>query len=380
MAAVLLLAPAAPGQVVLSGNENKIDLTSGGPKVVPNAKPDTLSILDFAKFPPTVTTLADVPNSVVGPPSNIAVSPDGRLALVANSLKVDASAPAGWVPESYVHVVELGPTPRVVGRAATGRQPSGLSFTPDGRHALVADRAAGTITVLAVDGMKVTPAQTLKVCEPADGVADVAVSPDGRTALASVQKGGHLAVLTIDGAGKVAATGQKISVAGQPYRVVVTPDGELAVTAGSGAGNGVDVDALTVIDLKTGPRPRAVDYVAVGAVPESLEVSPDGRLVAVVVMDGSNLAADHPLHADPAAVVILERRGRSFARVQRLPVGRIVEGVAFTGDGKHLLVQCHADRTIWVFRVTADGRAEDTGHRVTVPGMPSSMRAVPARR
>lgn len=380
LAAGLLFPAAAPAQIVVSGNESKIDITSGGPKVVANAPPDTLSILDFSEFPPKVTTLADVPNSVVGPPSNIAISPDGKLALVANSLKLDPAAAAGWVPEAFVHVVELGPTPKLVGRAATGLQPSGLSFTPDGRFALVADRTAGTVTVLAVDGTKVTPAQTVKVCEPADSISDVAISPDGRLALASMQKGGYLAALSIDAAGKVAATGQKISVAGQPYRVVITPDGELALTAGAGTGNGVDADAMTVVDLKTSPRPKAIDYVPVGAVPESLDVSPDGRLAAVVVMDGSNLGPDNPLHADPAAVVLLERRGRTFARVQRVPVGRITEGVAFTGDGKYLVVQCHPDRNLWVLRVTADHRVEDTGQRVTVPGMPSSIRAAAARR
>src|SRR5215813_6049093 len=88
---LVLLAQAAPAcaQIVISGNENKIDLTSGGPKVIPPLGPDTISILNFSQFPPSIQHLSDVPNSVVGPPSNIAITPDRRIALVANSLKAD---------------------------------------------------------------------------------------------------------------------------------------------------------------------------------------------------------------------------------------------------------------------------------------------------
>ena len=75
----------ASAQIVISGNENKIELTSGAPKVIKPNAPDSLSILDFSKFPPSVEHVTDVPNSVVGPPSNIAITPDRKLALIANS-------------------------------------------------------------------------------------------------------------------------------------------------------------------------------------------------------------------------------------------------------------------------------------------------------
>ena len=70
----------ARGQIMLSGNENKIDLTTGGQTVIPNAAPDSLTLIDFSKYPPVTVDVMDVPNTVIGPPSNIAISPDGRLA------------------------------------------------------------------------------------------------------------------------------------------------------------------------------------------------------------------------------------------------------------------------------------------------------------
>jgi len=374
---VLLLALAAPAsaQLIISGNENKIDLTSGSPKVIPPQAPDSISILNFSTFPPSVQHLSDIPNSVVGPPSNIAITPDRRIALISNSLKADPQDATNWVPESVVHVLDLtAHPPKIVGQARTGRQPSGLSITPNGRLALVANRADGTVSVLSIRGKEVTPVGAVKVCEPQESVSDVAISPDGRLALASAQKGGYLSVLKIDG-DTAAPTGQKLSAYGQPYRVVITPDGALAVTAGQGYGNGIDRDAISVIDLSAKPM-RTLEYIPVGAVPESIEISPDGKLLAAVVMNGSNLGPSNPNRSAHGALLLFARRGKTFRVVEERPIGRIPEGVAFTSDGKYLVVQCHPDRELWIFSVKG-GRLKDTGERIKVPGMPSSLRASP---
>jgi DNA-binding beta-propeller fold protein YncE len=360
-------------QIVISGNENKIELTSGAPKVIKPNAPDSISILDFSKFPPSVEHLTDVPNSVVGPPSNIAITPDRTLALVANSLKADPTNPTNWLPENFVHIVDLTARPaRVIGKVTTGRQPSGLSIKPNGKLAIVANRADGTVSVLSIRGREVSPVQTVTVCLPAESASDVAISPDGKLALVSAQKGSYLAVLKISGE-TVTATGEKLSAYGQPYRVVITPDGELAVTAGQGYGNGMDRDAITVIDLKSKPM-RSTHYIPIGVAPESLELSPDGKMLAAVVMNGSNLGPDNPNRSTQGRLVVLTRRGKTFQLGEELPIGRIPEGVAFTSDGKYLVVQCHPDRELWIFSVKRGGLS-DTRQRIKVPGMPSSLRA-----
>ena len=96
-------------------------------------------------------------------------------------------------------------------------------------------------------------------------------------------------------------------------------------------------------------------------------------------MDGCNLPADHPSHSKSGAVVILQRRGNTFVKQSRIPTGAIPEGVAFTGDGRYLLVQCHPDRQIRMYRVT-DGKVEDTGQRIDLPGMPSSLAGAPDQK
>jgi len=144
----------------------------------------------------------------------------------------------------------------------------------------------------------------------------------------------------------VESTGQKISTYGEPYRCVITPDGELGLTAGQGrALNGIDQDAITVIDLRTKPM-RASQHITVGTMPESIEISPNGRLLAAVVMNGSNLAPDSQSLTKNGDVVLLARRGKTFAKTQTLPVGAIPEGVAFTSDGRYMVVQCHPSREL----------------------------------
>src|SRR3954447_12539371 len=119
LAALAALTTPAAGQVMLSGNETKVDLTGGGPKVIPGATADadSVTLLDFSQFPPSATHVKGVANTVVGPPSNIAISPDGKVALVANSIRLDPSAAAG--------VGSREPRPRAGpdGAAAEGDRP-----------------------------------------------------------------------------------------------------------------------------------------------------------------------------------------------------------------------------------------------------------------
>ena len=376
--AFLLTTQTPSAQIMLSGNENKIDLNPGAPVVVTDAQPDSISLLDFATFPPTEKHFMDIPNSVIGPPSNIAITPNGKLALIANSLKINPQNTSEWVPESYIHLMDLtASNPKIVGRISTQAQPSGISITPDGKIALVANRAAGTITSIGLNSSdnpeRSKVIEHVQVCESELSISDVAIGPKGSTVLASVQKGGYLAQLKLEN-GKLTSTGRKFSVYGQPYRVVITPDGRFGITAGAGSGDPIDPDALTVVDLQANP-PAVIDHITIDPVTESLEVSPNGKLMAAVCMSGSNLPAGDPNRTEFGSMVILKRTRKGYEVSQRLPTGRIPEGVAFTSDGKYLAVQCHPAKEIWVYKVSGT-KVRDTGHRIKTPGFPSSLRAV----
>lgn len=370
--AIVALAGPALAQIVVSGNENKIDLVSGTARVVPDAAPDSLTVIDFSVTPPRVQHVEGIPNSVIGPPTNIALTPDERLAFVASSVKIDPQDPAAFVPDDVVRVVDLeADPPAVVGSVTVGRQPSGISIRGQGDLALVANRADGTVSVLSIQGTEVTVRATVRVGEAGDEICDVAFTPDGRRAIATNRTRSLIHLLTV-AEGTVEVAAETCTGYGGLYHGEITPDGTLALAAGDGKGWGAG--AITVVDLTAEPT-EIVQVETIGTGPESFAISPDGRLVAAAVINGSNLAPDDPLLTDAGRVVLMRLEDKRLRRVQVLPVGRIPEGITFTPDGTRLLVQYHPDRTIGVLSVVGD-RLEDHGTRIGVPGQPSAMRAV----
>ncbi len=365
---------ALPGdaQLIVSGNENKIEVIPGGPSAIFDAEPDSVSFIHFDRFPPRVEHVVGISNSVIGPPSNVVITPDHRVAFISNAVKVDRDAELGYVPDTLIHVLDLtAKPPKVVAAVHAGRQPSGMSISPDGKTLLVANRDEGTITVWSVSGTQLNLIQSVEIATPEDQLSDVAISPDGKLVLASVQEGHYLSVLELQG-GRLTLSDRKLSVCGKPYRTVITRDGTLGITAGSGE-LAPDVHALTIVDLTENPI-RTIDYVPVGNAPESFEVSPDSKLIAVMLFNGANALPEDPTRTEHGLLKLLARRGKTFETVQALPLGRITQGAAFTSDGKYLLAQCHDLREIRVYRVVGES-IEDTGHRIQTPGHPSSIRA-----
>ncbi len=363
---------AAPGhRWVISANENKLDLATGSQRVLPGARPDNLTLLDFAVFPPTVLQIDAVPNTVLGPPSNVAVTPDGRLALVADSIVLDPSRPTGWAPGRRIHVVDLGLSPpAVVASAEGGDQPSGIAISRDGTRVAVANRAGGSVSSFVIAGSRLQPLNTVVFTVATNEVSDVAFSPDGRRVLAAVTQAGHLRVLDWNADGLVARE-RRISTYGKPYRVACTPDGRFVLASGAGHGNADDTDALTVIAAE-GDAFRTVDYVPLASGPESFDLSPDGRWIAAVLMNRSNIGPKTAGYRDHGLIVLVERSGDKFVRRQELPTGAIPEGVVFTPDGRYVVVQCHPDRELRLYELTR-GKLRDTGRRIPVPGMPSGI-------
>ena len=61
-----------------------------------------------------------------------------------------------------------------------------------------------------------------------------------------------------------------------------------------GRGSG-DNDTVSVIDMRANPI-RVAETVTVGQTPEGIMLSPDGKLCAVQVMNGSNKPKDSPFY------------------------------------------------------------------------------------
>jgi sugar lactone lactonase YvrE len=136
-----------------------------------------------------------------------------------------------------------------------------------------------------------------------------------------------------------------------------------------GTGSG-DADTASLLDLKANP-PRIVDTVTVGQTPEGLKISPDGKYVAVTVMNGSNKPKASPFFSDSGLVVVLSVEGGKLTKVADGKVGRWCQGAAWSKDGKTLLVQCMLEQELQTF--SFDGKALKSAGAIKVKGGPAGI-------
>jgi DNA-binding beta-propeller fold protein YncE len=366
----------SPGkrELMIVANDEKITWNADGKPVFSAPGKDTVSIVDIGTEPLAPRILANLPlmNSIFGPPTNLAITPDQGLAIVANSMSWSAEG-ASWkpVPDNKLYVIDLTANPpALIDTVAVGRQPSGLSINRAGNLALIANRADNSVSVLRIAGKKVTLVDTVPMGEQ---VAHVAFTPDGRRALAGKFPGHKVALLNVDGE-KVTYNKQDIPVGLWPYNLDITPDGKLALTADNGNSGSSDghVDTVSVIDLEANP-PRVIDKVVVGDAPEGFAISPTGRLAVAVLLRGSNSAQSAWFYHRNATVVALRIDGKKVTRTNEVEVRGLPEGVVFSDDGQYLYVGNFLDRDVSILRVDGE-RIVNTGKSLTLPGRPASMR------
>ena len=363
--------PMAAAQLAVSANDNKVALVNGVSTVVQNPPPDTVAIIDLKPFPPKILAEIEVPASVVGPPLSVAIAPDESLALVTAAMKINPNDPTKQVPDNRLSVIDLQASPpKVIATLETGKGPAGVSINRQGNLALVANRAQGAVSVFGIKGKEVTSLGTVQLGDEKTGVSHVAIAPDGRTAVVTRDGDSLISVLSIDGT-TVEYTKRDMSAGQRPYGAAVSADGTVAVVANIGRGSG-DADTVSVIDLAAKP-PRVVDTITVGQTPEGVMLSPNGKLCAVVVMNGSNKPIDSPFFADHGKLVLLRLDNKKLTRLAEAPIGHWSQGVAFTPDGQHLLVQNMVEKDIMVLKIAGE-KLEDTGQRLKVKGGPAAIR------
>src|SRR5688572_324286 len=358
-------------ELAISANDNKVVLVNGATTIVQNPMPDTVSIIDLSAKPPKLVAEIDVPTSVVGPPSSVALTPDESLALVTAAVKIDPNDKTKTVPDNRLSVIDLKATPpKVIATLETGSSPAGLSINRQGNLALVANRSEGTISVFTISGKTVTPAGKVTVGDAKSGTSHVAIAPDGKSALVSRDGDDRISVLKIDGT-KVEYTKRDLYAGLRPYGLDIASTGAIAAVANIGRGNG-DADTVSLIDLQVTP-PRVVDTVTVGQTPEGITISPDGSLVAVVAMNGSNKAKDSPFFSDNGKLILFRVIGTSLHRVAEAPIGHWSQGAAFSADGSTILVGNMVEKNVQVFEFSG-ASLTDTGAPIAVKGGSAALR------
>jgi DNA-binding beta-propeller fold protein YncE len=372
-ALILILAASAPAraELAVSANDAKVTLDNGQVKVVPNPPPDTVTIIDLGKSPPQKLAEIQVPASVVGPPLSVAVAPDESIALVTASSRVDPKDPTKQTGDNKLSVIDLkSAPPRVIATLEAGDGASGVSINRAGTLALVANRNEGTVSVFKIEGKTVAPAGKVKVGDEKSGPSHVAIAPDGRSALVTRDGDHGITVLKIEG-NQVEATARTFHAGLRPYAVDISADGRVAVVGNVGRGQG-DSDTVSVIDMVASP-PRTVETVTVGQTPECVKLSPDGKMLAVVIHNGTNRPTNSPFYNSNGKLLLFSVKGTSLTKLAEAPIGHWSQGIAFSSDSKTLLVQNMIEKDIQVFRIE-DGKLRDTGQRIALPGGGAGLR------
>jgi DNA-binding beta-propeller fold protein YncE len=378
LALTLVLIPlVADAQLMIIGNDDKLAFDKTGKQIRRPPGKDSISIVDISN-PEAPKIVANLPlmNTIMGPPTNLAITPDQKLAIVANSMDWQKDGD-DWkpVPDNKLYVIDLTTSPPAhIATVEVGKQPSGLSINKAGNLALIANRTDNSISVLSISGKEVKLIDTVPMGEQ---VAHVAFTPDGKRALVAKFPGHKIAVLNVDGQ-KVTYDKYDMTVGLWPYNVDVVPDGSIALTADNGFAGGSDgnIDTVSVIDLEATP-PRVIDRVVVGDAPEGLAISPKGNLAAVVLLRGSNQAWNSWYYNRNGSVVILKIDGKKVTKLDEVEVRGLPEGLVWSGDGRYLYVGNFMDSDVSILRVedTKKGvRVVNTGKSLKLPGQPASMR------
>jgi YVTN family beta-propeller protein len=290
----------------------------------------------------------------------------------------DAGAADGSVAAS-------GASPTVVETVQGLETPGYVDVSPDGTRAYVANRDAGTVTVLDTATDRIT--DTVPIA--AGPAWYVRVSPDGEQVYVSVKNADETAsfLATVD-----TETDRQVArtvIGARPFSAAVTPDGRF-VWVTSHAASRVDVvdtasdevvamipvpadphavalspdgerayvashesDLLTVLDTSTRSAVATIDA---GDGPYAVAVSPDGDRVAVADYEGGTVTV-----VDAASGRVLDT----------VPVGGNPQDVAWAADGRHLYAVDNAGGTVSVldgdsWKVTATVQVGDSPTSIAV--------------
>ena len=387
--ALLVPAGAARAQFLIIGNDEKVWFDETGKTVNQPPGRDTVVIIDIHDpIKPRIVANLPLMNTIIGPPVNLAITPDQHLALVANSLDWVKDG-EGWkgVPDNKIYVIDLTASPPAqIATVEAGKQPSGMAINRAGTLALLANLADESVGVLAIDGKNVKLVDTVSVASPPPAAgapptpparpSAVAITPDGKRALVVKSGANRVALLDIDGQkvsyAKVDGKNYDMTTGLTPLNVQVTPDGKLAIVNNIGGGQDGQVDTVGVIDLEATP-PRVVDQVVVGDGPEGLAMSPAGGYAASLILNGTGGTPRTAFYRhEKSYVALLKIDGKTVRKVGQADVGGLAEGIAFSPDGRYLYVGNFVDSDIDILRLEGDTLTKVASF--PLPGHPASMR------
>ncbi len=281
-----------------------------------------------------------------------------------------------------VSLVKLA-TGTVVAETAVGKHPTGIARTPDGKRFLVSGTFSGDLTILDLDGEKLTVAGSVRLgFEPRGVVA----APEGTLAYVALTSAGEVAVVDWKAMKEVA----RIPCGKWPRSLALSADGKKLAVGVSGSGG------VAVIDTAARKLLYVEDFLGLNL--GQMEIARDGKQVyfpwiasrqqpttafnirqgwvlgsrvARVRLDGQ--ARREAITLDPAGKAVADPHGLALS-----PDGQTI---VIAASGTHELLVLHADGLPWQDyggpgdHINADLlKDKDRFDRIDVGGRPMALR------
>jgi DNA-binding beta-propeller fold protein YncE len=358
---------------ILIGLDQKVTLGATGQVNGPPGK-DAVVVMDVSDpAKPRIRASLPLMNSLLGPPTNLQITPDGKLGLVANSVVMNQDG-AAWkaAPDNKLFVIDLNANPpKLADTVTVGEQPSGLAISHNGELALIANRAGKSVSVLSIENGAVKSLGDVPLEQQA---AAVVIAPDGKRAFVCLNMVNKIAVLSIDGQKVTYDKALDIPSAFNPYNIDITPDGKYVVASNTGAMKN-NADAEVVIEA-TGAHPHVIDIMSPGDGPEGFAISPNGKMAAAPLLLGSGAKPSDWFKTKGGELAVMSIGADGKLTVTgKAPLGALPEGIAYSPDSEYIYVGNYVDQDLQVFRLT-DGKPAQVGPSIKLPGQPASMRGV----
>jgi DNA-binding beta-propeller fold protein YncE len=380
LSGALLIPPVQAADLIVSANDRKYVRVEGVSTYPQPAPSDSLAVIDASQFPPVLKAVVEgVEHTIAGPPQAVAITPDGELAIIGAPSKYEYAAQKESFG-TFLQVVDLEASPpKLIDRVEIGAHPNGLSINLDGTL-LLAAAVDGTLKVLSISGKDVKPLDSIKVSEKR--LSGVSFTHDGKSALVARRDEGGVVVLNVDGS-KVTLTKERVSSGIAPYAIDVSSDGKWAVVGSVGLAGlpgqlaPGDADLITLVDVSKRPF-RAAQHLSVPSVPEGVAISPDGNWIVAQSLNGSNLTPKDPSAGRQklGRVTLFAIKDGVATWVNDAPSGEAAQGIVFAKDSKTILVQFDVERALAVYQIRNDTLV-DTGKRLRLDAGPVSIRTMP---
>lgn len=369
LAATALSRPAAADLIAVANDNHSVNV-NGKMEAAKSPPPDNVAFVDVSQYPPKVVATVNAPTSVVGAPTAVWIAPDESWAIVTAATKIDPKDPTKIVDDDTVSVIDIK-AKKVVQTLHAGKGANEISVDSDGDYALVANRAEGTISAYSVSDKLLTGAGKIDFGDPKSMPSSLKFTPDAESALVTLYGENAVGWLKVAEA-KTTVDKHKIVTGVSPYTMDINKAGTLAAVSNMGGGGTGDIGTVSLIDLTRNP-PATVDTFAVPASPEGLKFSPDGKFLAVASVNGTTQPSSSPIYHDHGRLWLLAVDNGMLRPITEGAIGRWSQGIAFSKDGKTILVESMIDHGLNVFRW--DGRTLTPGQTLDVKGAPAAIRS-----